>query len=199
VGVPPRALKPTHVWRDAFLFDRTDAGQSVKSLIVLDADPRESLALRVERPLGAGEVLETWEWLLMQRGAPAYVRSDNGPEFIAHALHAGLAAAAQETRTVDLEAGHPWENGDAESFLGKVRDEGLNEAVFRRVEAARVVSESWRRAYNQRRPHSALGSQTPAERARGSGWDAVPTVSVETHGTTEAIQGHRLTFCLDQF
>ena len=100
VGVPPRALKPNHVWTYDFLFDRTEAGQILKILIVLDEYTRESLAIRVERHLGAEQVIETLEWLLMQRGAPEYLRSDNGPEFIAHALHAWLTTAAQETRTV---------------------------------------------------------------------------------------------------
>jgi putative transposase len=130
--------------------------------------------------LGAVEVIETLEWLLIQRGVPAYLRSDNGPEFIAHARHAWLAAAAQETRTVYIDPGHPWENGYAESFIGKFRDECLNEEVFRSVEEARVVLESRRREYNQRRPHSSLGYQTPAERALGSGWDSLPPVSVGT-------------------
>jgi putative transposase len=199
VGLPPRALKPNHVWTYDFLFARMEAGQILKILIVLDEYTRESLAIRVERHRGAGEVIETLEWLLMRRGAPEYVRSDNGPEFIAQALRAWLAAAAQETRTVYIEPGHPWENGYAESFIGKFRDECLNEEVFRSVEDARVVIESWRREYNQRRPHSALGYQPPAERALGSGEDSLPTVSVGTQGTTETIQGHRLNFCLDQF
>lgn len=104
-GVPPRALKPNHVWTYDFLFDRTAAGQLLKIRIMLDEYTRESLAIRVERHLGAGAVIETWEWLLRQRGAPEYLRSDNGPECIAQALHAWLAAAAQETRTVYIEPG----------------------------------------------------------------------------------------------
>jgi putative transposase len=199
MGLPPRALEPNHVWTYDFLFDRTEAGQLLKILIVLDEYTRESLAIRVERHLGAGEVIETLEWLLMQRGAPGYLRSDNGPEFIAQALHAWLATAAQETRTVYIEPGHPWENGYAESFIGKLRDECLNEEVFRSIEEARVVIESWRREYNQRRPHSALEYQTPAERALCSGSDSLPVVSMGIQGTPETIQGHRLTFCLDQF
>jgi putative transposase len=145
MGLPPRALKPNQVWTSDVLFARTEAGQLLQSLIVLDESTRESLALRVERHLGAGEVIATWAWLLMQRGAPEYLRSANGPEFIAQALHAWLAAAAQERRTVDIAPGHPWEHGDAESGIGKLRDEGLNEEVFRSIEEARVVIESWRR------------------------------------------------------
>jgi putative transposase len=100
MGLPPRALKPNQVWTDDFLCDRTEAGPLVTSRIVWDEDTRERLALRVERHLGAGEVIETLAWVLMPRGAPEYLRSDNGPECIAPALHAWLAAAAQETRTV---------------------------------------------------------------------------------------------------
>jgi putative transposase len=111
LGLPPRALAPKPGWTSDLLFDRTAAGQLWKSLIVLDEDPRESLARRVERHRGAGEVIATWEWLLMPRGAPGYLRSANGPECRAQALHAWLAAAAQETRTVDIAPGQPWENG----------------------------------------------------------------------------------------
>jgi transposase InsO family protein len=197
--VPLRALKPDQVWTYDFLFDRTEAGQLLKILIVLDEDTRESLAVRVARHLGAGEVIETLAWLLVRRGAPEYLRSDNGPEFIAQALHAWLAAAAQETRPVYIEPGHPWENGYAESFIGKFRNACLHEEVFRSVEEARVVIESWRREYNQRRPHSALGYQTPTERALGlrAGLFAGGQCG-GAQGTTEAIQGHRLNCCLDQ-
>jgi transposase InsO family protein len=97
------------------------------------------------------------EGLLIQRGAPEYPRSNNGPGFIAQELRAWLAAAAKETCTVYIDPSHPRENEYAESFIGKFRDEGLNEEVFRSVEEARVVIASWQREYNQRRPHSALG------------------------------------------
>jgi putative transposase len=165
VALPPRALKPNHGWTYDCLFDRTGSGQLLKILIVLDEYTRQSLAIRVERHLGAGKVVETLARLCGRRGAPEYLRSDNGPEFIAHELQAWLAAAAQETRTVYIEPGHPWENGYAESFIGKFRDECLNEEVFRSIEEARVVIESWRSEYNRLRPHSALGYQTPAEKA----------------------------------
>jgi putative transposase len=119
VGVPPRALQPNDVWTYDVLFDRTEAGQIVKILIVLDEYTRESLAIRVERHLGAGEVIETLEWLLMQRGAPAYLRSDNGPELIAQARHAWLAAATQETRTVV----HPTRASVGERVCGELHRE----------------------------------------------------------------------------
>jgi putative transposase len=196
VELPQRALQPHHVWTYDLLFDRTESGQALKILIVLDEYTRESLAIRVERRLGAGEVIETVERVMGQRGAPQYLRSDNGPEFVAQALQAWLATKA--TQTVYIAPGHPWENGYAESFIGKLRDECLNEEVFRSVEEARVVIEHWRQEYNQRRPHSALGYQTPAERALSSGDGSGPAFRV-TQSASEASQGHRLNFCLDQF
>ena len=196
VELPPRALKPNHVWTYDFLFDRTDAGQVLKILIVLDEYTRESLAIRVEKRLGAGEVIETLEQLFEPRGATEYLRSDNGPEFIAQPLQAWLGARA--TRTVYITPGHPWENGYAESFIGKLRDECLNEEVFRSLEEARVVIEHWRQEYNQWRPHSALGYQTPAERAVTAVCSSLPAVSGVTQSGIEASQGHRLNILVDQ-
>jgi len=155
VELPQRVLQANHIWTYDFLFDRTAAGQALKILIVLDESIRESIAIRVARRLGAGEIIETVERVMGQREVPQYLRSDNGPEFVAQALQAWLAAKA--TRTVYIAPGHPWENGYAESFIGKFRDACLNEEVFRSVAEARAVIEHWRRAYNHRRPHSALG------------------------------------------
>lgn len=196
VELPQRAVQPNHVWTYDLLFDRTESGQVLKILIVLDEYTRESLAIRVERWLRAREVIETLERLYGWRGVPQYLRSDNGPEFIAQELQAWLATKA--TQTIDIAPGQPWENGYAESFIGKFRDECLNEEVFRSVVEARVVIEGWRREYNQRRPHSALGYQTPAERASGPGYGSLPAFR-GTQSATQGGQGHRLNFCLDQF
>lgn len=91
VELPQRAVRPNHVWTYDFLFDRTEFGQALKLLIVLDEYTRENLAIRVERRLTADEVIETLAQLFAQRGAPEYVRSDNGPELIAQALQSWLA------------------------------------------------------------------------------------------------------------
>jgi putative transposase len=197
VPLPQHAERPNHTWTYDFLFDRTESGQLLKMLIVLDEYTRESLAIRVEKRLGAEEVIETLEPLFEQRGAAEYLRSDNGPEFIAQPLQAWLGARA--TQTVYITPGHPWENGYAESFIGKLRDECLNEEGFRSVEEARVVIEHWRRAYNQLRPHSALGYRTPAERTVSAEGGSLPVCSDMTQSGIEASQGHRLNILMDQF
>jgi putative transposase len=197
VELPQRAVRPNHVWTYDFLFDRTEFGQALKLLIVLDEYTRENLAIRVERRLTADEVIETLAQLFAQRGAPEYVRSDNGPELIAQALQSWLARRG--TQPVYIAPGHPWENGYAESFIGKLRDECLNEEVCRSVEEARVVTANWRWEYNHRRPHSSLGYQTPAERPLDPRCDSPSVLDNETLNATEASQGHRLNFCLGQF
>lgn len=195
--LPQRAERPNHVWTYDFLCDRTEAGQVLKILIVLDEYTRESLAIRVEQRLGAGEVIETLERLLAQRGAPQYLRSDNGPELVAQELQNWLAVRG--TQTVYIAPGQPWENGYAESFIGKFRDECLNEEIFRSVPEARLLIEGWRREYNEFRPHNAWGYSTPAERALSSVCGSAPAFSIVTQSTVAASQGHRLNLPVDQF
>jgi len=105
--------------------------------------------------------IDTLAALVAEHGAPAYVRSDNGGEFIAERVASW--SARQGSATVHIEPGHPWEHGFIESFNGTVWDECLNEEVFRHERHARVAIEAWRRHYNEERPHSALGYRTPAE------------------------------------
>ena len=158
---PTLATHRNHVWTYDFLFDRTERGQTLKLLTVLDEYTRECHAIRVGRRLDSAAVLDTLADLFGRHGAPAYLRSDNGGEFIAARLEAWLAR--QGTATAHIAPGHPWENGYAESFNGKFRDECLNEEVFWHERQAQVVVERWRQHYNEERPHSALGFRTPAE------------------------------------
>jgi putative transposase len=116
------------VWTYDFLFGRTERGQTRKILKMLDEYTRECHAIRVERRLDSGAVVNTLAGLIRRQGAPAYLRSDDGGEFIAARLATWLAR--QGTITLPIEPGHPWENGYAESFNGKFRDECLNEEVF---------------------------------------------------------------------
>jgi putative transposase len=99
--------------------------------------------------------------VLAAHGAPAYVRSDNGPEFIAHAIRDWLPRHG--AATLYIERGCPWQNGFAESFNGRLRDECLNMLAFHSVAEARVAVEGFRRQYNEERPHSRLAYRTPAE------------------------------------
>jgi putative transposase len=99
--------------------------------------------------------------VIRQRGAPGHVRSDNGPEFIAQAIRAWLQGAG--VGTLYIEPGAPWENGYAESFNSKLRDELLEREEFGSVLEARVLGQDWKGQYNTARPHSALGYRTPVE------------------------------------
>src|SRR5206468_9327191 len=109
----------------------------------------------------AGAVKEVLAGVVRERGAPRHIRSDNGPEFIAKAIRAWTAGVGLET--LYIEPGSPWENGYAESFNSKVRDELLNAEEFGSELEAQVLAKEWRRDYNQVRPHSSLGYRTPAE------------------------------------
>lgn len=158
---PTTAAYRTHVWTYDFLFDRTARGQTLKILTVLDEYTRQCHAIRVGRRLDSVAVVVALAELFRRHGAPTYPRSDNGGEFIAAHLRAWLAW--QGIGTIHIAPGHPWENGYAESFNGRFRDECLSEEVFWHEQHAQVVVERWRRHYNEERPHSALGYRTPAE------------------------------------
>jgi len=149
-----------HVWTYDFISDQTEEGGKLKLLTVLDEFTRESLAIEVGRSIKAKDVIAVLEYLFMVRGVPGYIRSDNGPEFIADAIKRWLRANSVET--LYIERGSPWENGYIESFNGRFRDEILNRELFHSVKAAKVIVESWRLEYNNHRPHSGLGYRTPA-------------------------------------
>ena len=152
------------MWTYDFVFDRTETNRMLKMLVVLDEYTRECHRIRVGYGLDSEAVIETLEGLFELHGAPRYLRSDNGGEFIADKVKQWLAMSG--TQTVYIEPGHPWKNGYCESFNGKLRDECLNEEVFYNARYAQVVVEKWRQQYNTQRPHSSLGYRTPAEVAR---------------------------------
>ena len=159
-----RAQKPNQVWSYDFVHDRLENGTALKMLTVLDECTRECLGILVERSITAAGVIGFLEVLMLKRGQPEHVRSDNGPEFVADALKAWLAGAGIQTQYI--EPGSPWENGHVESFHGKLRGGCLNREVFGNLLEAKVLVEEWRRQYNEKRPHSALGYQTPQAFAR---------------------------------
>ena len=155
-----RAERPNHVWSYDFVADRTHDGRAYRMLCIIDEFTREALAIRVARRLNSTDVIEALCDLFIVRGIPAYIRSDNGPEFIAVALREWIAAVG--AKTAYIEPGSPWENGYVESFNGKLRDELLNGEVFYTLAEAKIVIEQWRRHYNTVRPHSSLGYKPPA-------------------------------------
>jgi putative transposase len=156
-----RAEHADHVWAWDFIFDRTTTGQTLKWLSIVDEYTRECLALVVARSITAQDVLDVVAELFVVRGVAGYLRSDNGPEFIARALQRWLEWT--NAKTLYIAPGAPWENGYAESFHSRLRDELLNVEEFANVAEARVLAERWQLQYNHRRPHSALGYRTPAE------------------------------------
>lgn len=156
-------LRPTHrnhVWSYDFVQDTTHDGRPLRMLTILDEYTRECVAIKVERNLNAQEVLEVLAGLFLMRGVPEHIRSDNGPEFTAHAVRNWLSQIG--VRTLFIEKGSPWENGYNESFNGKLRNELLNGEIFYTLKEAQVLIERWRIHYNTIRPHSALGYKPPA-------------------------------------
>ena len=144
-----------------FLHDRTRDGGPLKWFTLVDEYTRECLALEVRRGLTAQAVSAVLAGVVRERGAPVPIRSDNGPEFIARVIRAWMSTAGVET--LYIEPGAPWENGYAESFNSKVRDELLNAEEFANLLEAQVLGKEWKREYNEERPHSSLGYRTPAE------------------------------------
>lgn len=158
-----RPTFPNHVWSYDFLFDATADDRRLKWMPVIDEHTRECLALEVNRSITSTDIIDVLDRLIEQRGAPAFIRSDNGPEFIADAVRNHLSELDVKTRFIA--PGAPWENGYIESFNDILRIELLSREVFGHLLEARVLGENYREEYNTERPHSSLDYQTPAEYA----------------------------------
>ena len=158
---PVPALEANHVWAYDFVFDACANGQQLKCLTVIDEHTRESLAIDVAGSIRSGRLIEVLTKLVSEHGAPKYLRSDNGPEFVCKAVLKWLLQSNIDTALMD--PGKPWQNGADESFNGKFRDECLSLEWFRNRTEAKIVIENWRRHYNEVRPHSSLSYQTPVE------------------------------------
>jgi len=161
IGVPCRAEYPHHVWAWDFMEDRTQTGRKLRILTVEDEFTRLCLQIEVEHRMSARFVAEVLLRLIFEHGAPRFIRSDNGPEFIAKHLMRVLAIQGVQAR--HIEPGSPWQNGINERFNGSLRDECLNTETFHNRDHARVICKSYGREYNQSRPHSSLGYLTPME------------------------------------
>lgn len=153
------ASRPNEVWSYDFVHDRTQYGEKLKLLVLVDEFTRECLEVRVEKRLRGRDVLETLDDVMTERGTPKYIRSDNGSEFRNKALRKWLAGKG--VQPVYVEPGSPWQNGYVESLNGKLRDECLNEELFFSRAEAQTVVDWWRSVYNEQRPHKSLGYHTP--------------------------------------
>lgn len=179
-----KAEYANHVWAWDFVHDRTSNGRALKCLSIVDEYTRECVALEIDRSITAEKAIDVLVDLFRIRGVPRHIRSDNGPEFIAKAIRRWLTQSGVETLYV--EPGSPWENGYAESFHSRLRDELTNREEFTSLAEARHMADAWRLDYNHRRPHSSLGYQTPAEfaagRAAAASAPAAPPLQQRRHG-----------------
>lgn len=163
-AVKRRAEYPNHVWSYDFLEDHTACGSKLRFLTIVDEFTRECLAIYVARSIPAKRVLDLLVWLFAVRGKPQHLRSDNGPEFIAHAVQDWLTGNGSQPLYIQL--GPPWENPFIESFNGTFRSECLDRYLFQHEQGAQAIAEAYRVEYNTFRPHSSLGYLTPVEFAQ---------------------------------
>lgn len=160
----PRPNAPSmanQVWAFDFVFDACANGQKLKCLTIADEFTREGLAIEAAGSLRSRHVIDVLSRLVSERGAPTWLRSDNGPEFVSHAILKWITDQGIETALID--PGKPWQNGVSESFNGKFRDECLSMEWFRSRAEAKVIIASWLEHFNNVRPHSSLGYLTPNE------------------------------------
>ena len=175
---PPRLSAPNEEWAIDFVSDVTANGRRLRVLSVVDAFTRECLALETDTSMPSRRVTRVLEKIIGQRGAPRYLRSDNGPEvssrhYLAWCIERSIGA-------VHIQPGKPMQNGHVESFNGRLRDECLNASWFRNLWDARRRIGQWRTEYNEQRPHSSLDYRTPAEFAGQWVKAASPSANVNT-------------------
>lgn len=154
-----KATRPNEFWAYDFVSDQTTDGRTIKILALVDEFTREVLALRAGRSFKSADLIGVLKELRQTRGLPKGVRSDNGPEFVAKELQGFLKE--NNSDTLYIQPGSPWQNGYAESFNARLRDEMLDIELFGSLREARTMLSIFRKNYNERRPHSSLGNQTP--------------------------------------
>ena len=179
-----KATSVDHVWSYDFIFDQTEDGGRLKWLPILDEYSRDLMSLCVARSMTALDVIEQLDTLVIQRGVPQFIRSDNGPEFVAKAVREWISERGFET--VFIAPGSPWQNAYSESFNSRFRDEFLNVELFTSVLEAKVLGEEHRYKYNHQRPHSSLGDMTPAEFASRCASPLRPPAFAPNHSDTQS-------------
>ena len=149
-----------HVWSYDFVEDRTHNGKKIRFLNIIDEYTRECLASLPKRSWRNNDIIEVLAGLMVTRGCPEYLRSDNGSEFTANKLRKWLSGVG--VITAYIEPGSPWENAYCESYNARMRDEFLNGELFGNMYEAQVLTRRWVLYYNTVRPHSSLGGRPPA-------------------------------------
>ncbi len=174
-----RAEGINDVWCWDFIFDRTTYGQSIKWLSIVDEYTRRCIALDVSKSIRSEDIINRLSELFVIYGQPKHIRSDNGPEFIAHAIRDWVRKVG--IGTLYVEPGSPWENGYIESFHSRLRDELMNTTEFETLSHARACGVAWREDYNDYRPHSSLGGLPPNEFARRCAASVTAAPSLQQH------------------
>ena len=170
VGQPLRARTAANQeWALDFVHDTVDCGRAIRVLSVVDAYTRECLVLEVDTSFASRRVTRALEAIIAERGRPQAIRCDNGPELTSR--HFLAWCIERQIELVHIQPGRPMQNGQVESFHGKLRDECLRLSWFGNLFEARRKIAAWRIEYNRERPHSSLGYRTPEEFARESGWE----------------------------
>lgn len=159
----PSPQRPNQRWSMDFVTDSIVAGRHFRALAIVDDYSRECPAIEVDTSLGGTRVVGVLERLSETRGLPEAITMDNGPEFAGRALDEW--AYRKGVKLNFIRPGKPIENAYAESFIGRLRDECLNENWFINLKQARDIIETWRIDYNEVRPHSSLNDRTPMEYA----------------------------------
>ena len=168
------------------MFDRTTTGSPLKWLSIVDEYTRECLALKVDRSITSEDVIDTLAELFAMRGVPR-AHSQRQRPGVHRPGDSALARRRWTSRRLYIEPGSPWENGYAESFHSRLRDEFLALEVFESLAAARKLTAAWRDDYNHHRPHSSLGYVTPAEFAARCAASVRATPSLQQHSGTTLI------------
>ncbi len=155
------AIVPNSIWAYDFVFDACANGQKLKCLTIVDEWTRECLAIAPAARLRSYDVVCVLNRLIEKHGAPAFVRSDNGPEFVAKYVQSWLGKKGIATSYI--QPGRPWQNGIIESFNARFRADCLDIEWFKNRREAAWVIERWRKEYNEERPHGGIGYQTPSQ------------------------------------
>ena len=181
-----RAECMNHVWTYDFVFDRTEDGRKVRFLTLVDEYTRECLKIHAARSITSKDLIAIIAERIKERGAPAFIRSDNGPEFIATGLRKWLERIG--VKTLFVAPGSPWENGYIESFNSKLRNELLNGEIFISMAEAKHLAKTYENEYNENRPHSGLGYLTPAQFAASCGPADFASLNRRAHSSPQTEQ-----------
>ncbi len=150
-----------HVWTIDFAFDEIENGKKIKIMPICDIFSRFCIGIKIDNSICANSIVEFLESYFLKYNKPEIIRTDNGPEFRSRKFRMFLER--NRIKQEFIPKGSPWENGNIESFIGKLREECLNMHEFSSINEAREIIENYRNFYNNQRPHSSLGGEFPYE------------------------------------